>query len=420
MSVTRREALAVTAALAVPAGTAGAAIIPSGLAADDEIAWAKVAAQYPVTRKVALLENAYWGSMALPVAAAHPENVARLNRDNSWYARRAMVKDQQRALERVAEAMGVLPEEIGPCRNAAEGLSALIGQFRDVGAGDRILFSDTDYETTQGAMRTLAAARGAEAVKINLPRQMTRENLIEAYRDAMLRTPRLKLVLLTHMSHRHGLVLPVQEITRIARSSGIEVIVDCAQSFYQLPFKIPDFGADFVGMNFHKWVGAPLGAAAIWIRRGRTDAIAPAPALPDAAANSVPGRIHQGTVDYAAQLTIPAALDFQKTIDPAAKLARLRYLRDRWVRQMHGRQGIEILLPDDPELYGATTSFRLAGRSSLEASIAVTDELISRFGIMTVHRAGLADGVCIRVTPSLFTTTGEVDRLAAALIAMTG
>jgi selenocysteine lyase/cysteine desulfurase len=420
MSVTRREALAVTAALAVPAGTAAAAIIPSGLAADDEITWAKVAAQYPVTRQVALLENAYWGSMALPVAAAHRENVARLNRDNSWYARRAMVKDQQRALERAAEAMGVLPEEIGLCRNAAEGLSALIGQFRDVGAGDRILFSDTDYETTQGAMRTLAAARGAEAVKINLPRRMTPENLIETYREAIMRTPRLKLVLLTHMSHRHGLVLPVQEITKIARSNGIEVIVDCAQSFYQLPFKIPDFGANFVGMNFHKWVGAPLGAAAIWIRRGRTDAISPAPALPDAPATSVPGRIHQGTVDYAAQLTIPAALDFQQTIDPAAKLARLRYLRDRWVGQVRGRQGIEILLPDDPELYGATTSFRLAGRSSLEASIAVTDELIDRFGIMTVHRAGLADGVCIRVTPSLFTTTGEVDRLAAALTAMTG
>lgn len=177
-----------------------------------------IARQYPVTRQVALLENAYWGSMALPVAAAHRENIARLNRDNSWYARRAMVADQRRALERAAEAMGVLPKEVGLCRNAAEGLSALIGQFRNVGSGDRILFSDTDYESTQGAMRTLASARGAEAVKINLPRQMTRDNLVETYREAIMRTPRLKLVLLTHMSHCHGLVLPVRDIVEIARS----------------------------------------------------------------------------------------------------------------------------------------------------------------------------------------------------------
>ncbi len=60
-----------------------------------------------------------------------------LNRDNSWYARRAMIADQQVVIERAAEAMGVLPEEIGLCRNAAEGLSALISQFRDVGPGDR-------------------------------------------------------------------------------------------------------------------------------------------------------------------------------------------------------------------------------------------------------------------------------------------
>lgn len=420
MRLTRREMVGATGALSLPFEKITAAPTGSALAPDDENAWAIVARQYPVTRQVAQLENAYWGSMALPVAAAHRENIARLNRDNSWYARRAMVADQKRVLERAAEAMGVLPDEIGLCRNAAEGLSALISQFRNVGAGDRILFSDTDYETTQGAMRTLAANRGAEAVKINLPRQMNSDGLIEIYRDAIARTPRLKLLLLTHMSHRHGLVLPVREIVEIARGRGVEVIVDCAQSFYQLPFEIPDFGADFVGMNFHKWVGAPLGAAAIWIRKGRTDAIAPAPALPDAPANSVQGRIHQGTVDYSAQLTIPAALDFQQTINRTAKLARLHYLRDRWVRQVRGHTGIEILLPDDRNLYGATTSFRLVGKISIEDNIAITDQLLERFGIMTVYRAGLVDGACVRVTPSLFTKVDEVDRLAKALLTMAG
>ena len=79
---------------------------------------------------------------------------------------------------------------------------------------------------------------------------------------------------------------------------------------------------------------------------------------------------------------------------------------------------INILLPDDRELYGATTSFRLSGRTGVEANIAITDQLLERFGIMTVYRAGLADGVCVRVTPSLFTTVDEVDRLAKALMAM--
>jgi selenocysteine lyase/cysteine desulfurase len=32
-----------------------------------------------------------------------------------------------------------------------------------------------------------------------------------------------------------------------------------------------------------------------------------------------------------------------------------------------------------------------------------------------VHRAGLADGACVRVTPGLFTKASDCDRLVAAL-----
>ncbi|MCU0883352.1 MAG: aminotransferase class V-fold PLP-dependent enzyme [Beijerinckiaceae bacterium] len=416
--VTRRTAILGATTVLYGAGVAESAVTSQAVAAhspSDEARWAKIAALYPVTREIVQLENAYWGSMAEPVAAAHREQVARLNRDNSWYARRAMIADQARAKERAAEAMGVLPEEVGWCRNAAEGLTALIMQYRDVGAGDQILFADTDYETTQGAMRSLAAARGAQAIKINLPAQMTRANLIEAYREAFARAPRLKLVLLTHMSHRNGLVLPVSEIVPLVKAHGAQAIVDCAQSFYQIPFRIPDFGADFVGLNFHKWVGAPLGVAAIWVRKGMASAIAPAPELPDAGPEDVQAKVHQGTVDFAPQLTVPAALDFQATIDRGAKIGRLQFLRNRWVSQVRSIPGVEVLLPDDPSLYGATTSFRLHGQTTPAANIALTDVLLNRFGIMTVHRIGLSGGTCIRATPSLFTSTVDVDKLAAAI-----
>ena len=412
------------AAMMGAVGVAAAAAVPvraaTALAADDEVGWARIAAQYPVTRAITQLENGYWGSMATPVQLAHREIHARMNRDNSWYVRRAMLKDQVVAKARAAEAMGVLPEEIAFCRAAAEGLSALIFQFRDVGPGDRILYSDTDYEAMQGVMVSLARARGAEAIKITMPRAPTHQNCIAAYAAALAATPRLKLVLLTHMSHRAGLVLPVAEIVPLARAAGAQVIVDCAQSFFHIDFKIPDFGADFVGMNFHKWVGAPLGAAGIWIRKGMTDAIAPSPAQPDAPIDAVAARVYQGTVDYSAQLTIPAALDFQKTIGTPAKLARLQYLRNRWVQPLRGLDGLEILLPDDPRLHGATTSFRIKGQTSTEANIAITDALLDRFGIMSVHRPGLADGACVRITPSLFTTPAEVDQLVPALRTLTG
>ena len=84
----------------------------------------------PVTQ----LEHGYWGNMANQVAETHKANVERLNRETSIYARRAMRKDQAVVKARAAQAMGVQPEEIGFCRNAAEGLQALAGSLWDGGA----------------------------------------------------------------------------------------------------------------------------------------------------------------------------------------------------------------------------------------------------------------------------------------------
>jgi selenocysteine lyase/cysteine desulfurase len=417
MQVSRRDALQLAGmAAAVPAVAQTSPRPTDALAPDDEAGWARIAALYPAMGPVTQLEHGYWGNMAAPVAEAHRAILARLNRDTSLYARRAMQKDVAVAKARAARAMGVQPEEIGFCRNAAEALQALISQFTGVGEGDAILWSDNDYEASQGAMVTLARQARARSVKIALPRAPTVENVIAAYAEAIRNTPRLKFVLLTHGTHRSGLVVPVAEIAALAKAAGAVVLVDCAQSFRQRPFLIPEFGADYVVLNFHKWTGAPVGIAGFWCRPGMAKLIAPSASEPDAKPDDVQSKVHQGTVDYAPQLTLPAALDFQEQILPIPmKLARLQYLRNRWVQPLRGLSGLEIMVGDDPRTFGAITSFRIAGHSSTADNIAITDTLLNQYNIMTVHRAGLNDGACVRVTPALFTTPAECDQLVAAL-----
>lgn len=422
MMVSRRDAMMLAAGPVVgsmigPSASAGATSPTAPLAPDDETGWARIAKLYPTMGAVTQLEHGYWGNMAAPVAAAHREILARLNRDTSIYARRAMRRDQEVARARAAATMGVQPEEIAFCRNAAEGLQGLISQFQGVGDGDAILYSDNDYEASQYAMASLATARRARAIKVKLPRAPTRDNVIAAYDEAFRSATRLKFVLLTHGTHRSGLVVPVAEIAQLAKAAGAVVIVDCAQSFFQRTFVLPDFGADYAVLNFHKWVGAPVGIAAIWIRPGMAARVATAPSEPsDAAPDNVQAKIHQGTVDYAPQLALPAAFNFQAAVLPVGmKLARLQYLRNHWVRQVRGLSGLEIMVGDDPQTFGAITSFRIAGHVSVADNIAVTDTLFDRYRIMTVHRSGLADGACVRVTPALFTTPAELDRLVAAL-----
>jgi selenocysteine lyase/cysteine desulfurase len=112
---------------------------------------------------------------------------------------------------------------------------------------------------------------------------------------------------------------------------------------------------------------------------------------------------------------VPAALDFHEAVGAPHKAARLRYLRDLWVKAVRGTRGIDILTPDEPGSVAAITSFRLHGRGGRAENQALVSTLLDRYGIFTVWRAGVARGDCVRVTPSLYNTPADVEHLATAL-----
>ena len=129
-------------------------------------------------------------------------------------------------------------------------------------------------------------------------------------------------------------------------------------------------------------------------------------------ANDVRSRIYSGTYNFAATLTIPKAIDFHNQLTVEGKQARLQYLRNYWVTRVRQIEGIEILTPDDPARYGATTSFRLKGMRTGQEGARFTSR---EYRILTVARKKIAKGSVVRVTPALYSTTAELDRLVAAL-----
>lgn len=395
-------------------GAAAAASVTPALAVEED-RWARIVAQYDVTREVVQLEHGNWGMMAKPVLAAYRAQVERVNRDTSFYARRELPGELEAIRARVAATMGVAKEEIAFTRNATEAMRALILGYNRLRPGDAVLHADLDYDSMQACMDALRARRGVEVVRIALPCPPTRQALIDAYAAAFAANPRIRMVLLTHVSHRTGLVLPVAEIAAMARARGVGAIVDAAHGVGQIDCKLPELGADFIGINLHKWFGAPLGVGAIVIRKGRLADIDTDPAEPGADPADIRSRVHTGTLDFAAQLAVPAALDFHDGIGAAAKQARLQALRDRWVRPARELAKVEILTPDDLRCYGAITAFRLRGEASHDANVALAKRLLDEHRIFTVHRDGLASGSCVRVTPALATTMEEVDRFVEAL-----
>jgi len=419
-----RKASLASAAMLVPRMTQAATpFVSSGLdtplsSAQDESYWEEIAALYDITDEVTNLEGGYWGIMSRPVLKAFQEHTRRVNRENSFFARTQFGREVGIVRERVAETLGVGAREIAFSRNATEALQALISQYNRLQHGETVMYADLDYPAMQQAMDELAERKGAHVATLVIPEPAESvDQIVDAYRQALDAEPRTRLLLLTHVNNKTGLVHPVKEITSLARSKGIDVIVDAAHSWGHVPFDVSRFGADYVGMNLHKWIGAPIGVGAMYIRESGLDGIDRAHGDPGPL-DAIRSRLHTGTMNFATILTVPDALDFQESIGWERKFERVRYLRDLWVQEARSIEGIDILTPDTDGLVGALTSFRVRGEGSGDENRALVQRLVEEHGIFTVARTGVAGGDCVRVTPALYNLPADLDRFVTALRAI--
>jgi selenocysteine lyase/cysteine desulfurase len=397
----------------------GGAEAQSLISPSDENFWSSVAAQYQVSPDITNLENGYYGIVTKSVMADYQRNIELLNLNNSYYLRTTFDADMEAVRVKIAAVAGVLPEEIAITRGATEALQNLITNYKLLKPGDVAMYSDLDYDSMQYAMNYLKDRRGAQVVTINMPEPATKQGILDTYAAAFAANPKTKLLLLTHISHRTGLVMPIAEISAMAKLKNIDVIVDAAHSWGQMDFSIPDLNVDFAGFNLHKWMGVPLGVGFMYIRKSRLADVDLAFADDDWDAGDIRARVHSGTTNTANVMTVPAALTLHMNLGALNKQARLRYLRDYWVSRVKDFKGMNILTPDTPGSYGALTSFRLTGKVTKADNVAIANELRDKYKIFTVRRGGVAAGNCVRVTTALFTKPADLDRLVAALKTIT-
>ena len=68
----------------------------------------------------------------------------------------------------------------------------------------------------------------------------------------------------------------VERLAAMAHAVGALFHTDAVQAPGYLPLDVRALGVDFVGINLHKWIGAPLGVGVVYIRKDRIKDIEPA------------------------------------------------------------------------------------------------------------------------------------------------
>lgn len=382
--------------------------IPAPELARDEDFWSILRSKYRLKPEYINLENGYYSMQAEPVLEAFMDKVRWVNLEASHYMRTTQFPDKAAVCDRLAKMSGCAPDELIITRNTTESLDTVIRGY-DWKAGDEAVMAAQDYGAMLDMFKLQARRYGTVNHIVSLPMDPQSDaELVQLYANAI--TPKTRLLMVCHMVNITGHILPVRAIADMAHARGVDVMVDGAHTFAQLDFKIPDLGGDYFGASLHKWLGAPLGAGILYVRRDKIPELWPIFADLSKADTDILKLNHTGTHPVHTDLAINNAIDFHESIGIQRKQERLKYLQNYWTSRVRGTNNIVLNTPSDPKRSCAIANVGIQGMEP--AALAKT--LLDKYHIWTVaiNNAGVRGA---RITPQLYTTTTELDAFVAAL-----
>src|SRR5262249_53380395 len=127
---------------------------------------------------------------------------------------------------------------------------------------------------------------------------------------------------ITHISNGLGVVNPLADIVRWAKSAGATVIVDAAQSVPHTPVDVQALGCDFFAFSGHKMLG-PTGSGVLWGRTALLERMRPflyggdmisSVSIERTDWNELPWKFEAGTSAYVEAIGLGAAVDYLSAV----------------------------------------------------------------------------------------------------------
>ena len=327
------------------------------------------------------------------------------------------------ARSKVAAFLGAaLPEEIVFVRGTTEGINLLAYVCGDkaLSPGDEILLTEAEHHANIVPWQFAAQKTGA-VIRV-APVDDNGEIIIEEY--ARLLGPKTRVVAMTHVSNVLGTVMPIHEMTRMAKRYGATVVIDGAQGVPHRRVDVQSIGCDFYVFSGHKLFG-PTGIGVIYGRKELWEKMSPWQGggnmiqhvtFEKSTFAPAPNKFEAGTGSLASAVGLGAAIDYLNSIglDEIERYETdlLDYALDGILRV----KGLRVIgMPKDR---GGVISFVMKGRPDIEVGKALDAEGIAvRAGHHCAQPVLAHFGLESSVRPAFafYNTKSEADALVDAL-----
>ena len=312
--------------------------------------------------------------------------------------------------------------EIVFTKGATEAINLVANTFgqKFLNEGDEILLTELEHHSNYIPWHFLRKSKGIKIkfADVNDDGEITIENIEKKI------THKTKLIGITHLSNVTGAILPIKEITEMAHSKGIAVLVDGCQGAPHLKLDMQDLNCDFYAISCHKMYG-PTGLGILYAKKKWLEELPPYQGgggmIKEVKKDSVsygdlPNKYEAGTMATAQVIAFDQSIKFLEKIGIDNIIKHEKELIEYGLELLRKNNSVKII--GNPQKRGAVISFTIEGVHPHDiATILDEDGVAIRAGhhCCQILHDKLQISASARASLGIYNTKNDLDKLNSSI-----
>ena len=256
-------------------------------------------------------------------------------------------------------------DEIVFTKGATEAINLVASTYgqKYLKSGDEVLLTELEHHSNYVPWHYLRKSKGVklEFADINDDGEVTLESIEKKI------TPKTKMIAITHLSNVTGAVLPVKEITKLAHSKNIPVLVDGCQGAPHLKLDMQELDCDFYAISCHKMYG-PTGLGILYAKKKWLEELPPYQGgggmirevkKEGITYGDLPNKYEAGTMQTAQVIAFNESIKFLNTVGMKNVMEHEKELINYGQEVLRKNNSVKLI--GNPQNRGAVLSFTIEG-----------------------------------------------------------
>lgn len=313
-------------------------------------------------------------------------------------------------------------DEIVFTKGATEAINLVANTFgqKYLKKGDEILLTELEHHSNYVPWHYLRNLKGVkiEFAEVNDDGEVSVESIEKKI------TSKTKIIAVTHLSNVTGAILPIKEITKLAHSKEIPVLIDGCQGAPHLKLDMQDLDCDFYTISCHKMYG-PTGLGILYAKKKWLEELPPYQGgggmIKEVKKDSIsygdlPNKYEAGTMATAQVVAFDQSIKFLEKIGMNNIIQHEKELMDYGQEVLRKNNAVKLV--GNPKNKGAVLTFTIEGIHPHDiATILDEDGVAIRAGhhcCQILHET-LGITATARASLGIYNTKEDIDRLNSSI-----